>query len=105
MTIKFHIKVETQGAVVVGSSAVLGDCTLISVLRFRLGYNLPGDTKAINDDSVSFSEKCFHQRDLDATTIAESREEPFGFLWSFNPESKRKTYMGWSGWRRLATAV
>src|ERR1017187_1016937 len=77
----------------------------ISVLRFRLGHYLPGDAKAINYDSVSRCKKCFQQRDLDLTTIAESREEPFGFLRSFNSESKRKACKCCFGWRLLATAV
>jgi hypothetical protein len=62
----------------------------ISVLRFRLDHYLPRDAKAINYDSVSLCEKCLQQRDLDLSTIAESREEPFGFLRSFDSESKRE---------------
>jgi len=76
-----------------------------SVLRFRLDHYLPGDAKAIRYDSVSFGKKSFQQGDLDLTTVAESREEPFGFFWSFNPESKRETRKGCSGWRLFATAV
>jgi hypothetical protein len=71
----------------------------------RLGHYLPGDAKAINDDSVSRGEKCFLQRDLDLTTLAESREEPFGFLQSFNPEKKREACKCCFGWRLLATEV
>ena len=78
---------------------------LIPVLRFRPGHYLPGDAKAINYDSVSLCEKCFQQRDLDLSTIAESREEPFGFLRSFNSESKREACKFCFGWRLLATAV
>jgi len=77
----------------------------ISVLRFRRDHYLPKDAKAINYDSVSLCEKCFQQRDLDLTTIAKSREEPFGFLRSFNSDSKREACECCSGWRLLATAV
>jgi len=86
---------------------VFGDVTLIfiSVLRFRLGHYFPRDAKAINYDSVSLCEKCFQQRDLDLSTIAESREEPFGFLRSFDSESKREACKRCFGWRLFATPV
>jgi hypothetical protein len=86
---------------------VFGGVTLIfiSALRFRLGHYLPKDAKAINYDSVSLCEKCFQQRDLDLSAIAESREEPFGFLRSFDSESKREACKRCFGWRLLATAV
>ena len=88
-------------------SVLSGDIILvfIPVLRIRLDHYLPGDAKAINDDSVSLGKKCLPQRDLDLTPIAKSRKNPFGFVWSFNPESKRETCKCFIGLRSIATAV
>jgi hypothetical protein len=77
----------------------------ISVLRVRRDHYLPRDAKTINYDSVSLRKKCFQQRDLDPTAIAESREEPFGLLQSFNSEKKREACKCCFGRRSLATAV
>ena len=48
------------------------------------------DIDAVDREGTRGFRDALRQRDHGATTLAEGCEEPIGFLWSFNAESKRE---------------